>query len=100
MTSRAQKNNVLVEISNNSLKTTNLELFERAINARRNSYPALYAHQKNKRFKRLKFAMRQEEQRAIEELINYISYDGTVINAIGDCSKTTGLKNSTPGGPV
>ena len=96
-TRRAQKKGLLTAITNTTFKTTK---FNECVLARRDAYATLYAFQTNKRFKKLKFAMRQREDRAIEQLIDYISYGGTVVTAIGDCSKTTGFKSSTPGGPL
>lgn len=100
MTNRAQKRGLLASITEHTLKTVNTEAFRLAIIARRDSYALLRDFYNNKRMKRLKFAMRQREQRAIEQLIDYISYGGTKVVVIGDCSKTTGFKSSTPGGPL
>jgi len=97
---RAQKQGLLDAITNNTLKTVDPVAFRRAIVARRDSYAALYAFQNNKRFKKLKFAMRQRTQRAIEQLVEYISWGGAAVCVIGDCAKTTGFRGCTPGGPV
>jgi transposase len=100
MTNRAQKRKLLDGITNHTLKTTDPVAFRLAINARRDAYTTLYAFYNNKRLKRLKFAMRKREQQTIEQLVDYISWGGEVVNVFGDCSKTTGFKSSTPGGPL
>jgi len=100
MTNRAQKRKLLKDITNHTLKTTDPVAFRLAINARRNAYATLYTFYNNKRLKRLKFAMRKREQQTIEQLIDYISWGGEVVNVFGDCSKTTGFRSSTPGGPL
>lgn len=100
MTNRAQKRKLLKDITNHTLKTVDPIAFRLAINARRDSYATLHAFYSNKRLKRLKFAMRKREQQAIEQIVDYISWGGEVVNVFGDCSKTTGFKSSTPGGPL
>ena len=99
-TNRAQKQGLLDAITRNTLKTVDPAAFLRAINARRESYAALYQHNNNMRFKKLKFAMRQRTERAIEQLVDYITWEGTAVTVIGDCSKTTGFRGQTPGGPL
>ena len=97
---RAQALKLLDRVTQHSLKTVDANAFRLAIEARRDSYAALHALYNNRRCKKLKLAMRAREQRAIEQVINYISWGGTVLNVIGDCSKTTGFRSSTPGGPL
>ena len=97
-TTYAQKQGLLKAVTNTSLKTKNSGEFTAALIARRDSYNALYAHQNNRRFKKEKLASRLKEQQAIQEVIDYISWNGTVLNVFGDFSKTTGFKSSTPGG--
>ena len=99
-TNHAQKRGLMDDITNNTLKTTDPAAFRRAIIARRDAYGALYEHNNNKRFKKLKFAMRQRTERAIDQLVDYISWEGRAVCVIGDCSKTTGFRGCTPGGPV
>ena len=99
-TNRAQNQGLLNAVTQHSLKTTDPDAFRRAIIARRDSYAALYEFNDNQRFKKLKFAMRQRTQRAIEQLVEYISWGGAAVCVVGDCSKTTGFRGSTPGGPV
>ncbi len=96
MTNRAPKRGLLASITKHTLKTVVTEAFRLAIIARRDSYAPLRDFYNNKKMKRLKFALRQREQRAIEQLIDYISYGGTKVVVLGDCSKTTGFKSSTP----
>jgi hypothetical protein len=99
-TSRAQNQGLMDAITQHTLKTTDPDAFRRAIIARRDSYAALYAFNNNMRYKKLKFAMRQRTQRAIDQLVDYISWGGAAVCVVGDCSKTTGFRGSTPGGPV
>jgi hypothetical protein len=49
------------------------DAFRRASVARRDSYAALYVFNNNQRYKKLKFVMHQRTERAIEELVHYIS---------------------------
>ena len=88
-------------VTQHSLKTTDPIEFRAAIEARRDSYHELYEFFKNKNFKRLKLAMRARIQRTIDELVEKISYGGEApVIVIGDCSKTTGFRSCTPGGPI
>ena len=100
MTTKAQRADLLKATTATSLKTVNPTNFRLALDARRDSYSDLYGHQSNRRFKKEKLAARMKEQRAIDEVIRDISWGGTVLNVFGDCSKTTGFRNSTPGGPL
>jgi len=74
--------------------------FRRAIVSRRDSYAAQYEFNDNQRFKKLQFAMHQRNERAIEELVHYISWGDAAVCVVGDSSKMTVFRGSTPGGPV
>ncbi len=100
MTNRAQKRGLLNDIMQHTLKTADPQEFVAAILARRVSYDALHQFYRNIRFKRLKLAMHARTKQTIEELIDNISYVGDKVVVLGDCSKTTGFKSCTPGGPV
>jgi transposase len=97
---RVVKRGLLVDITKYSLKTADPTAIRNALHARATAYEAIHAFYNNKRVKKLKLAMRIREERAIDEVINYITYGGKATVVFGDCSKTTGFKNSTPGGPL
>jgi ribosomal protein L37AE/L43A len=96
----AQKKGLMDDITMHTLKTANTSAFHHAIHARRDGFVALYSVFKNKKAKRLKFAMRQREEAVIDKIIRYITWGGNVVPAIGDCSKTTGFQGLSPGGPL
>jgi hypothetical protein len=100
LTRTAQKKKILEEITENSLKTADLEAFIWGFYARCDAWQTLYDHYSNKKAKRLKLAMRARENQAIDRMIKYITWNGTVIPAIGDCSRTTGIRGLPPGGPL
>jgi hypothetical protein len=87
-------------ITNNTIKTADYDGFIRGINARRDSWSALYIIWSNKELRRLKLAMRSRESSAMDKVINYITWNGTIVPAIGDCSRTTGIRGLPPGGPL
>ena len=95
-----QSQGLLQAVTNNTLKTANFEAFMSGIAARRDSYESLYSKYTNKKKKRLKFAMRARRDRAIDTIIDYITWGGTVVAAIGDGGKHTGIRGCTPGGPI
>ena len=100
LTTTAQKKKYLEGITENSLKTADSEAFIRGIHARRDAWQPLYQIYSNKKAKRLKLAMRARENQAIDRIIKYITWNGKVIPAIGDCGRTTGFRGLSPGGPV
>ena len=54
----------------------------------------------NRQLRKLKFEARIAEQRAIDKLVHYITWEKKKVLGIGDCSKTTGFKSLSPGGPI
>ena len=88
------------EITENSLKTADTSAFLRSLYARRDTWQALYSINSNKKAKRMKLAMRARENKIIDRIIDYITWKGKVVPAIGDCSRTTGIKGTSPGGPL
>lgn len=100
LTSRAQRKGFLNLITQHSMKTVNMHKFAQAIEARKVSYDNLYKIYDNRRSRVLNFAVRRSTQRTIDQIVNYISKKGKYTVVFGDCSKTTGFKSSSPGGPV
>ena len=96
----AQKKGLMDDITENSIKTADSEAFIRGIRARRDAWQPLYQIFSNKKAKRLKLAMRARENQAIDRAIQYITWKGKVVPAIGDCSRTTGIRGLSPGAPV
>jgi hypothetical protein len=91
---------LLDALAEQTLKTTVAAAFRLAILARAGAYDALYAFNNNRRAKKLKLAMRMRKQRAMEWAIERISWGGEKRIVMGDCSKTTGFRGLTPGGPL
>lgn len=100
LSKRVSKKGLLEGITNHTLKTVNTEAIFKALSVRASSYETIHSFYNNKRIKKFKFAMRKREQKAIDEAIQYITYGGKATVVFGDCSKTTGFKSSTPGGPL
>ena len=100
LTKSAQRKGLLQAVTNNTLKTANHDAFMAGIRARRDSYDQLHSYYANKKKKRLQFAMRARRDRAIDHIIDYITWGGTVVAAIGDGGRHTGIRGCTPGGPI
>jgi hypothetical protein len=88
------------ELAGNSMKTC--DAFELAINIHGHLkyYKPIYNHFKNHQFQKLKVRARMMEKKTIDDMIHWITWGGTKPLGIGDCSKTTGFKGTSPGGPM
>ncbi len=73
LTKRAQSNNLLQPLTEAHFKTADLESIYRAIGARRDAYFSLYKINNNRKIKKFKFACRQKEKRAIDQIINFMT---------------------------
>jgi transposase len=101
---RLGKNKKIQQIMNllscNSMKTTSA--FELSINIHGHLkyYKSIYNHFKNHQFQKLKVRARMMEKKTIDDMIHWITWGGTKPLGIGDGSKTTGFKCTSPGGPI
>ena len=100
ITKSAQRQELLQACTENTIKTADFDKFMAGIRARRDSYAALHSHYQNKQKKRLQFAMRARRDRVIDTIIDHITWGGTVVAAIGDSGRHTGIRGLSPGGPI
>lgn len=87
-------------LSQHTMKTTSLEAMCKAVRVRCKFYDVLYAHYSNRQFLKLKMEARMAEQKAIDTMLNWVTYGKTKALGIGDGSKTTGFRGTSPGGPT
>lgn len=87
-------------LSQHTMKTTSLENMRKAVLVRCKFYDALYVHYSNRQYMKLKMEARIANQRAIDDMLNWVTYGKSKILGIGDGSKTTGFKGTSPGGPT
>ena len=89
-------------LSVNHLKTANLTQIRDGIQARLDAYAALRVISDSHRTRKLKFAVRKNTQRTIEDVIKAITWNRTIHIALGSCSRTIGIRGAgcSPGGPL
>lgn len=88
------------QLSANSLKTSNLQALRERILVHCHIYGTIYDVFSNHQYQKLKVTARMKEKRTIDEMIHWITWGGKKPLGIGDGSKTSGLKGTTPGGPI
>ena len=92
----------MTNLSVNHLKTANLTQIRRGIQARLDAYANLRLISDSHRTRKLKFAVRKNTQRTIEDVIKAITRNRTIPIALGSCTRTTGIRGAgcSPGGPL
>lgn len=88
------------QLSERSLKTTDFGDLREAILLRCEVYDAIYGHYHNRQLLKLKAEARIAEKRAIDRMLNWVTYGKKKPLGLGDCSKTNGFKGTSPGGPT
>jgi hypothetical protein len=88
------------QLSLNTIKTANPEKLVAAIFLCMQHYDSITNHYNNHQLRKLKFEARIAEQRTIDQLVHYVTWEGRKVLGLGDCSKTTGFKSLSPGGPT
>jgi hypothetical protein len=91
---------VTEELAAHTLKTTNFEQLRAAVAFHRHHWRFVSDFWNNKRWRKLKVAARIHEQRTIDKLVHYITWEGTKAIGWGDCSRTTGFRGLSPGAPM
>jgi hypothetical protein len=101
LTSRAQDAGLLGTLAEHPVKiAANFQSFAAGVRARVGVYDELYKIYSNRQFQKYKFAARRATQRTMDGLLERISEGGVKALAWGDCSRTTGIRGTQPGGPV
>lgn len=88
------------QLSKHTLKTAKYDKIVAAAKKHIAFYRIITKHYNNHQYRKLKFECRIAEQKTIDRVVNYITWEGTKVTGIGDCSKTTGFKSCSPGGPI
>jgi len=96
LTKRAQ--HLLVDLP--TLKVGSVDALILALGPRVERYDALYAIYANRQVAKRRFFARTKTESAMDTMINALSSNGQREIGWGDCSKTSGFRGLTPGGPV
>src|SRR6185503_19538326 len=83
-----------------SLKVASVDALILALEPRIEHYDQLYSIYANRQVAKRKFFARTKTESAMDTMINAMSSNGEREIGWGDCSKTSGFRGLTPGGPV
>ena len=87
------------DLTQNTTKTSHFSRMIPAVAAKRRQWLPLYHVWNNREFQKRKVAARIQEKRTIDKLLHWITWEGSKLLGVGDCSRTTGIPGTTPGGP-